>query len=65
MFHILCSWDIVGGHVDVSCGEIYSANSMVFNAAGKVRKICTPIVDTRKAGNVRFYFGMGMFKLFL
>ncbi|XP_045165547.2 reelin-like [Mercenaria mercenaria] len=52
-------WVVVGGHVDVSCGEIYSANSMVFNAAGKVRKICTPILDIRKTGNVRFYFGMG------
>ncbi|XP_060574508.1 reelin-like isoform X2 [Ruditapes philippinarum] len=52
-------WEVTGGHVDVSCGEIYSSNSMVFNAAVKSRKICTPLIDIKKAGALRFHFGMG------
>ncbi|KAL4226959.1 hypothetical protein ACF0H5_014936 [Mactra antiquata] len=51
-------WDIVGGHVDITCGSIYGDNSMVFDGPGK-RKLCSPLIDTRKAGNVQFYFGMG------
>lgn len=54
------SWEINGGRVDVSCGEIYQANSLVFDGPGK-RQACTPYMDTRSAGNLRFYFGFGMF----
>ena len=31
---------------------------MVFDGSGD-RKACTPYMDARSAGNLRFYFGMG------
>ena len=57
---VFYSWLITGGHVDVSCGEIYSANSMVFNGDVKSRKLCTPVLDIRNTGTLRFHFGMGL-----
>lgn len=51
-------WAISGGRVDVICGVLYHANSMVFDGAG-ARRACTPYLDTRLAGNLRFYFGFG------
>ena len=51
-------WQISGGRVDVVCGILYRANSMIFDGAGE-RKACTPFMDTRTAGNLRFYFGFG------
>ncbi|KAK3103287.1 hypothetical protein FSP39_018199 [Pinctada imbricata] len=51
-------WQITGGRVDVVCGILYQANSMIFDGAGE-RKACTPYMDTRTAGNLRFYFGFG------
>ncbi|XP_062590709.1 reelin-like [Saccostrea cucullata] len=51
-------WMIRGGRVDVICGVLYHANSMVFDGAGE-RWACTPYLDTRLAGNLRFYFGFG------
>lgn len=56
------SWDISGGRVDVICGVLYHANSMVFDGAG-ARRACTPYLDTRLAGNLRFYFGFGKSKI--
>ncbi|CAG2189102.1 RELN [Mytilus edulis] len=51
-------WEVHGGRVDVTCGEIYKANSLVFDSSGD-RKACTPYMDTRSAGNIRFYLGLG------
>ncbi|XP_050414411.2 reelin isoform X2 [Patella vulgata] len=51
-------WEIRGGHVDVTCGEIGTGNSMVFDADGK-RLACSPYMDTTEAGNLRFYLGIG------
>ncbi|XP_052779173.1 reelin-like isoform X2 [Mya arenaria] len=55
----LPGWQVSGGHIDVLCGIIHSDNSMVFTGPGKSRKICSPFIDPRKAGNVRFNFGLG------
>ena len=32
---------------------------MVFDGDRKKRKICSPLFDSRKAGNLRFYFALG------
>ena len=45
--------------MDTSCGIIHQANSMVFDGDRKKRKICSPLFDSRKAGNLRFYFALG------
>ncbi|ESO91434.1 hypothetical protein LOTGIDRAFT_228850 [Lottia gigantea] len=50
-------WYIVGGHVDVTCGEIRYGNSMVFDYDGK-RLMCTPYIDTTVADNLQFYIGV-------
>ncbi|XP_021361182.1 reelin-like [Mizuhopecten yessoensis] len=51
-------WDIQGGLPDVNCGIIHEGNSLVFSSNGD-RKACTPYMDTRGVGNLRFYFSMG------
>ena len=51
-------WNTDGGRVDTTCGVIHEANSLVFDGSGD-RKACTPYMDARSAGNLRFYFGMG------
>ena len=42
-----------------TCGIIHRYNSMVFDGSRKKRKICSPLFDSRKAGNLRFYFALG------
>lgn len=51
-------WSIQGGLPDVNCGIIHEGNSLVFSSNGR-RKACTPYLDTRGVGNLRFYFSMG------
>lgn len=57
-FLLTYRWNIDGGRVDTICGVIHEANSLVFDGSGD-RKACTPYMDARSAGNLRFYFGMG------
>lgn len=59
IFSLNYSWQISGGHIDVTCGIIHLDNSAVFDGPGKKRKICTPLIDPRNAGNVRFNFALG------
>ena len=42
-----------------TCGIIHRYNSMVFDGSRKKRKICSPLFDSRKAGNLRFHFALG------
>ena len=42
-----------------TCGIIHEYNSMVFDGSRKKRKICSPLFDSRKAGNLRFHFALG------
>ncbi|XP_060065663.1 reelin-like [Ylistrum balloti] len=51
-------WNIQGGLPDVNCGILHEGNSLVFSSNGG-RKACTPYLDTRGVGNLRFYFSMG------
>ncbi|KAH3880980.1 hypothetical protein DPMN_004902 [Dreissena polymorpha] len=55
----LPGWQVSGGNVDLTCGIIHSGSSVVFDGPGKSRRICTPDIDPRKAGNLRFHFGLG------
>ena len=45
--------------MDTTCGIIHQANSMVFDGSSKKRKICSPLFDSTKAGNIRFHFALG------
>ena len=58
-YFIYDSWEVYGGHVGTTCGIIHRYNSMVFDGSRKKRKICSPLFDSRKAGNLRFYFALG------
>ena len=60
LFDSVPSWQLFGGYVGATCGTIYSGTSAVFDGPGKSREICTPLIDPRKAGNVRFNFALGM-----
>eukprot|EP00058_Branchiostoma_floridae_P011776 XP_002597264.1 hypothetical protein BRAFLDRAFT_66399 [Branchiostoma floridae] len=51
-------WEVEGGSISTFCGILHSGSSLIFAGADK-RSICTPYMDTRDVGNVRFYFSMG------
>lgn len=54
----------MGAVVGTECGTIESGLSLVFLKDGE-RKLCTPYMDTTSYGNLRFYFVMGRYSLFL
>ena len=60
-YFIYDSWEVYGGHVGTTCGIIHRYNSMVFDGSRKKRKICSPLFDSRKAGNLRFHFALGRY----
>ena len=57
---IVCySWNISGGHLSEMCGVVHSGVSLVFSGE-EYRSVCTPYIDATNAGNMRFYFTLGM-----
>ncbi|XP_078679043.1 reelin-like [Branchiostoma floridae x Branchiostoma belcheri] len=51
-------WEVEGGSISTFCGILHSGSSLIFAGADK-RSVCTPYMDTRDMGNIRFYFSMG------
>lgn len=57
--HLCFRWITDGGEVGQKCSILHYKMSAIFYKADKTRRLCTPPLDLRQAGSLRFRFLFG------